>query len=155
MLTHINIAICGHTSHYYFHYDVIKWKHFPRYWPFVQAIHRWIPLTKASVSRSFDVFFDLCLNKRLSKQSIEMPVTWYTVALIMTSLLCSDPHSRILHLVQFTYVMMQPMLPSGAVNENYNSTESPDTTDTACVIYIESYHEVVMCDCVKSFERDK
>ena len=23
------------------HDDVIKWKHFPRYWPFVRAIHRW------------------------------------------------------------------------------------------------------------------
>ena len=23
-----------------FHYDVIKWKHFPRYWPFVRGIHR-------------------------------------------------------------------------------------------------------------------
>ena len=22
------------------HYDVIKWKHFPRYWPFLQGIHR-------------------------------------------------------------------------------------------------------------------
>ena len=22
------------------HDDVIKWKHFPRYWPFVQGIHR-------------------------------------------------------------------------------------------------------------------
>ena len=30
--------------------DVIKWKHFPRYWPFVWGIHRWIPLTKASDS---------------------------------------------------------------------------------------------------------
>ena len=29
--------------------------------------HRWIPLTK--VTRSFDVFFDLHLNKRLSKQA--------------------------------------------------------------------------------------
>ena len=30
--------------------DVIKWKHFPRYWPFVRGIHRsrWIPRTKAS-----------------------------------------------------------------------------------------------------------
>ena len=28
-----------------FHNDVMKWKHFPRYWPFG---HRWIPLTKAS-----------------------------------------------------------------------------------------------------------
>ena len=23
------------------HDDVIKWKHFPRYWPFVRVIHRW------------------------------------------------------------------------------------------------------------------
>ena len=23
------------------HKDVIKWKHFPRYWPFVRGIHRW------------------------------------------------------------------------------------------------------------------
>ena len=23
------------------HFDVIQWKHFPRYWPFVQGIHRW------------------------------------------------------------------------------------------------------------------
>ena len=27
---------------YCIHHDaVIKWKHFPRYWPFVQGIHRW------------------------------------------------------------------------------------------------------------------
>ena len=32
-----------------FHGDVIKWKHFPRNWPFVRGIHlsRWIPHTKA------------------------------------------------------------------------------------------------------------
>ena len=32
------------------HDDVIKWKHFPLYWPFVWGIHRsrWIPRTKAS-----------------------------------------------------------------------------------------------------------
>ena len=32
------------------HDDVIKWKHFPRNWPFVLGIHRsrWIPHTKAS-----------------------------------------------------------------------------------------------------------
>ena len=32
------------------HDDVIKWKHFPRYWPFVWGIRRsrWIPRTKAS-----------------------------------------------------------------------------------------------------------
>ena len=30
------------------HDDVIKWKHFPRYWPFVRGIHRWIHHTKNS-----------------------------------------------------------------------------------------------------------
>ena len=53
------------------HDDVIKWKHFPRYWTFVRGIHRWpvkYPAQRA-VTRSFDVCFDLRLNKRLSKQS--------------------------------------------------------------------------------------
>ena len=53
----------------WYHDGVIKWKHFPRCWPFVRGIHRsrWIP-HKRPVTRSFDVFFDLRLNKRLSKQ---------------------------------------------------------------------------------------
>ena len=25
---------------FHFHDDVIKWKHFPRFWPFVRGIHR-------------------------------------------------------------------------------------------------------------------
>ena len=53
------------------HDDVIKWKHFPRYWPFVRGIHRWPVNSPAQrpVTRSFDVFFDLRLYKRLRKQS--------------------------------------------------------------------------------------
>ena len=53
------------------HDDVIKWKHFLRYWPFVWGIHR-SPVNsphKRPVTRSFDVFFDLRLNRRLNKQS--------------------------------------------------------------------------------------
>ena len=54
------------------HDDVIKWKHFPRNWPFVRGIHR--SLTKASDAELwclffFLFFFYLRLNKRLSKQS--------------------------------------------------------------------------------------
>ena len=51
--------------HVVLHDDVIKWKHLPRYWPFVRGIHR----GQRPVTRSFDVSFDLRLNKRLSKQS--------------------------------------------------------------------------------------
>ena len=46
------------------HDAVIKWKHFPRYWPFVRGEFP----AQRPVTRSFDVFFHLRLNKRLSKQ---------------------------------------------------------------------------------------
>ena len=44
------------------HDVVIKWKHFPRYWPFMNS-----PVTdefpaQRPVSRSFDVYFDLRLE---------------------------------------------------------------------------------------------
>ena len=43
------------------HDDVIKWKHFPRYWPFVRGIHwsRWIPRTKASDAELWALMFSL------------------------------------------------------------------------------------------------
>ena len=53
------------------HDDVIKWKHFPRNWPFY-AGNSPVPgefPTQRPVTRSFDVYFDLRPNKRLSKQS--------------------------------------------------------------------------------------
>ena len=57
--------------HQRLHNNVIKWTHFARYWPFGRGIHRW-PMkfpSQMPVTRSFDVFFGLCLNKLLSKQS--------------------------------------------------------------------------------------
>ena len=39
-------ACFPHWRDSYNHDGVIKWKHFPRYWP--STGHRWIPLTKAS-----------------------------------------------------------------------------------------------------------
>ena len=60
-----------HRYHWLTHYhdDVIKWKHILRYWPFVQGIHG-PPVNSPHKRqwRSFDVFFDLRMNKRLSKQ---------------------------------------------------------------------------------------
>ena len=51
----------------FYHDDVIKLKHFPRYWPFERGIHRSRWISQGPVTQSFDVFFDLCPNKRLSK----------------------------------------------------------------------------------------
>ena len=70
------------------HDDVIKWKHFPRYWPFVRGIHRlvkdatcliWltanseeqVPMRKCGKKASnaeLWFFFELPLTGRLSKQ---------------------------------------------------------------------------------------
>ena len=52
------------------HDDVIKWEHFPRYWPFVRGIHR-CPVNsphKGQYRRAL-MFFDMRLNKLLGKQS--------------------------------------------------------------------------------------
>ena len=49
-----------------FHDDVIKWKYFPRHWPFVRGIHQWPVKSphKRLVTRSFDVFFYGWVNDR-------------------------------------------------------------------------------------------
>ena len=56
------MCLCGGGRDLLLHDDVqnvIKWKHFPRYWPFVREIHQ---------SQELWCFLDLHLNKR-SKQS--------------------------------------------------------------------------------------
>ena len=53
------------------HDDVITWKYFPRYLSFVvgnSTVTGEFPVQRP-VTRSFDVFFNLRLNKQLSKQS--------------------------------------------------------------------------------------
>ena len=56
------------------HDDVIKLKHFPRYWPFGAGIHR-SPVggfpSQRSVAWSFDVFFDLHLSKQTRRRWFE------------------------------------------------------------------------------------
>ena len=64
-LRFISNSSTDNTKALVYHDDVIKWKDFQYYWPFFD---RWFP-SQRPVTWSFDVFFDLCLNKRLSKQS--------------------------------------------------------------------------------------
>ena len=71
------------------HDDVIKWKHFPRYsptsWPGNSRATGEFP-SERPVTRSFDVFFDLRLNERLSKQSwgwwFQMPSAHYDITVM-------------------------------------------------------------------------
>ena len=52
------------------HDDVIKWKHFLCYWPFVWGIHCSLVFpAQRPVMWSFDVFFHLRLNKRFNNQA--------------------------------------------------------------------------------------
>ena len=51
------------------HDDVIKWKHFPHYWPFVREINRSPVISPHKGQWRGALMFSLiCLNKRLSKQ---------------------------------------------------------------------------------------
>ena len=60
--------------------DVIKWKHFPHYWPFVRGIHQSLVDSphKGQWRGALMFLFDLCLDKQLSKQlrcwRFEMPL---------------------------------------------------------------------------------
>ena len=74
---HFGCLLCPYSSwllHWYcgnHHDDVIKWKHFPRYWPFVRGIHR-SPVNsphKGQWRGALMFCFHLRLNKRLSRQS--------------------------------------------------------------------------------------
>ena len=52
------------------HDEVMKWKHFLYYWPFVRGIHQWLVdfLRKGPVMQSFAVSFDLSLHILLNEQ---------------------------------------------------------------------------------------
>ena len=63
------------------HGDVIKWKHFPRYWPGP----RLIPLTKPS-DAELSCFLWSSPEPTI-EQAMKTPVIWDAIALIMTSLL--------------------------------------------------------------------
>ena len=66
------------------HDDIIKWKYFPRYWPFVRGIpgHPWIPRTKASDAELW--CFLWYMPEQTVEQIMEMPVISDANTLIIT-----------------------------------------------------------------------
>ena len=68
------------------HDDVIKWKHFPRNWPFVQGIHR-SPVNsprKGQWRRAWCFLWST--PEQTLEETLETPVVWEAIMLIMTSL---------------------------------------------------------------------
>ena len=65
------------------HDDVMRWKPFPHYWPFVMGTtgHRWI-FHKETIMRSFEAFFVVSLNRFLTvEHTIELSVIWHDMKL--------------------------------------------------------------------------
>ena len=61
---------CQGWNEYFFTSDVVKWKHFPHYCPFVRGIHRpLVILRKGPVIWIVYILFGVSLNKLLYKQS--------------------------------------------------------------------------------------
>ena len=58
----------------YIHDYVIKWKHFPRYWPLWVRGIQWIVITKASDAELW--CFLWCAPEQTLEQTIDMPVIW-------------------------------------------------------------------------------
>ena len=66
--------------------DVIKWKHFPRYWPFVRGIHWSLMDSPHKVQWRRALMFLWSAPELTVEQTIETSVIWDAIALIMTSL---------------------------------------------------------------------
>ena len=74
----------------HYHDDVIKRKHFPRCWPLVRGIHQPGDFpAQRPVTWSFDVFFYLRLNKRLSEAGDLRRHRGHYDVNVMTSMLIS------------------------------------------------------------------
>ena len=72
LLSTCHSSCCSYS--YTSHDDVIKWKHFQRYWPFVRGIHRWIPRPKASDAELWRFLWSA--PEQAIELTIETPVIW-------------------------------------------------------------------------------
>ena len=68
------------------HYDVFKWIHFPRYWPFVRGIHR-SPVDSLTKSSDEEIWgFLWSAPGQTVETTIETQTNWDAIAIIMKSL---------------------------------------------------------------------
>ena len=77
--SHEEFITAGPCDHGHGHDDVIKWKHFPHYWPFVRGIHR----TTVSDAQLWCFFW--YAPEYIVQQTIVRLVIWDAIVLIMTS----------------------------------------------------------------------
>ena len=68
------------------HDAVIKWKHFPCYWPFMRGIHQWPVDSPHKGQWCRTLMFSLICAWTMVEQTIGTPVILDTITLIMTSM---------------------------------------------------------------------
>ena len=105
------------------HDDFIKWKHFPRYWPFVRGTtdHRWIPLTKASDAELW--YFLWSAFEQTVEQTIETPVIRDAIEPIKTSpwwnsIYLQPPPPHYIYLLMAMAVATQVIFPKIILHSN-------------------------------------
>ena len=93
--------LLNHCGIHPVHYDVIRWKHFPRYWPFVRGIHRWAWINswgnnhEAGDLTHHRAHYDVIVMQNISTATpvkVSADCIWYCsnrIKLIITNLLVS------------------------------------------------------------------
>ena len=89
------------------HNDLIKWKHFPRYWPLVRGIIR---QTKTSVAELWCFLWSS--PEQTVEQTIETPVIWDAIAPIMTWLLWMPSVKNDYKLHEYVFLIHKQLSPS-------------------------------------------
>ena len=70
----VEIRYEGRQTHW--HDDVIKWKHFPRYWPFVRGIHR-SPVNSPQKASGVELWFFSLICAWIVNRALELCKQWW------------------------------------------------------------------------------
>ena len=123
--SHMGIPAMTESWKIWSHDDVIKWKHFPRNWPFVRGIHRsLVDSLSKPVTSSFDVFCDPRLNKRWSKPSRRR---WFETPLCSLWRHCNESLQAINTTTQTKHIKPMRKLESRNILRTMRSTKSVST----------------------------
>ena len=88
--SHVIWGMVDHSCSHGPHDDVTKCKHFPRYWPFVWGIHRSQVNSPHKGQWRGALMFPLICAWTNTWETMDTPVIWDAIALIMTSLKTED-----------------------------------------------------------------
>ena len=138
-----------------FHDDIIKWKHFPRNWPFVRGIHRSsVNVPHKGQWREALMFSLTCVsindwvNNREARDLRRNRTHYDVIVMAMTQ---SEFPRSISHTLQFDMCDTERLISSTAIHNNspnlygYNRISFADFSRHNYVIFI-SFPVIILCD---------